>query len=101
MLRLSLLVALALLLLPARAHAAPRRFALLVGANRGEPYEIGLHYAESETRRIGEVLQTMGDFDPADVVTLAHPTATELRHAFDVVRARTADVSGDLSFGCC
>ncbi|HWE28633.1 MAG TPA: caspase family protein [Polyangia bacterium] len=96
MFRLSFVVAFVLAVLPTgAAHATPRSFALLVGANRGEPYELGLHYAESETRRLGEVLQTMGDFAPADVVTLAHPTVTELRHAFDGVRARLAAVPGE------
>ena len=84
-----------LVTLAGSVQAAPRRVALLVGDNTGEGYDVALRYAESETRRLGEVLRSLGDFDAADVLTLAHPRADELRQAFATVRARLRAAGGD------
>ena len=41
----------------ASAHAAPHsdRYAIVIGANRGEPDEVALRFAEQDALRMGEV----------------------------------------------
>lgn len=55
------LAALSLLQL-AEAHAAVGRYAVIIGQNSGDRGEVVLRYAESDARRLGEVLRTVGGF---------------------------------------
>jgi hypothetical protein len=72
------------------AQAEPHRLALLIGANQGHGYEMGLRYAEEEARRLGETLRLVGGFEAADVVVLEHPDADELRRTLTTLGARVA-----------
>jgi hypothetical protein len=81
-----------LLLLAGVAQAEPRRFALLVGANAGDPRESHLRYAEDEARRLGQILGGVGDFRAEDVVVLAHPGAAAVKQALEQLRARMAEL---------
>jgi hypothetical protein len=53
-----------------RASAAVRRYALVVGDNRGDGGEVELRYAESDAQRIYDVLKDLGGFEPGDMVLL-------------------------------
>jgi hypothetical protein len=64
---------LALLLLARTAAADPARFALLVGANQGDPHEPVLHHAEDDAGRLAQTFRTMGDFPPDQVVLMTAP----------------------------
>ena len=72
------------LVAPAPARAAPAtggRYAIIVGANAGDPGEPILRYAESDARRIGEVLRDVGGFFPEDVAVLEDVHAEDVRRA--------------------
>ena len=53
-----------------RAAAEVRRFAVVVGDNKGDDSDGELHYAESDASKIYDVLKDLGGFDPADMVLL-------------------------------
>jgi hypothetical protein len=80
--------------------AAEKRFALVVGVNRGKPkQQQELRYAESDARRLAEILRTVGRFQPANVVLLTEPSADEVRGAIDELDARIrAEKDGSLLF---
>ena len=61
------------------AAAAERRYAVVVGANRGDAGETRLQFAERDADRVAEVMRTLGGVDPADLVLLQHPDAAALR----------------------
>jgi hypothetical protein len=93
----------ALLLLPALAGAdgAPARHALLVGANQAGPGAGPLYYAEADARRLGDVLDQLGDVPRARSRVLLSPTVGQLRAALaalaaDVARSR-ADGAGHVT----
>jgi hypothetical protein len=52
------------------AWGAVRRYALVIGNNRGDAGEVELHYAESDAQRVYDVLKDLGRFEPADMVVL-------------------------------
>jgi hypothetical protein len=85
--RLLALVALALGLgaLPARAG---ERWALVIGANHGEPDETPLVYAERDAERMGQVFTRLGAVPPENLVTLLGPDAPLVRRAFETLGAR-------------
>jgi hypothetical protein len=83
--------ALALAILPtglgfaaARGPSPIRRFALVVGANRGAADRVPLRYAVSDAERFADVVSRMGGVAPADRLVLRDPT----RQAFlDALRS--------------
>jgi Caspase domain len=72
-----------------------KRFALVVGANRGDDHEIPLRFAESDAERIRETLASVGDFPPDQVMLLRGVTAAEMRNAVIRVNARLRQEEGD------
>jgi Caspase domain len=64
---------------PARAEV--RRFALLVGANRGHAPEVPLRYAETDIDAVATTLSQVAGFTSERIVRLAAPTATRVRGA--------------------
>jgi hypothetical protein len=67
---------------PARAAAdSGGRYAVVIGANAGDPSEPILRYAESDARRIGDVLRDVGGFFPEDVAVLTGVRAEDVRRA--------------------
>lgn len=75
------------LALPCAAHAGPR-YAVVIGADRGDADETPLRYAERDARKVGDVLVRLGGVRPEDVLTLLTPTAHDLDRALGAFRAR-------------
>ncbi|HKO93593.1 MAG TPA: caspase family protein [Polyangiaceae bacterium] len=75
------------------AAAKVERFAVLVGANRGESAEETLRYAERDAERMYAVLQELGDFLPENMLLLRSPDAAALQRALISVndRVRSAE----------
>lgn len=70
------------------AEAAPRRVAVVIGANAGLPGETPLRYAEADAERIARILRDLGGFGAADVLLLTRTDADEVRRALIAVNAR-------------
>ena len=75
------LLALAVLAAPAAALAEVKRYAFLVGANRGAAHEVPLRYAESDVNAVAQVLTDLGGFPSERVVRLQGATAPRVRAA--------------------
>ena len=90
------LVALCLLLgLPALAFAdAPRRFAIVVGANDGGQGRAVLRYAASDAERFSGVMQRLGGVTPADVTTLVDPSPDDVIQAFGQLQTSLLQAEG-------
>jgi hypothetical protein len=65
----------------APAHAEVKRYALLVGANRGHPSEVQLRYAESDVNGVAETLSQVAGFPSERIVRLTAPTPARVRGA--------------------
>ncbi|WP_257453332.1 caspase family protein [Archangium lipolyticum] len=76
------------LLAAAPSHAGESRYALLIGAHRGNADEPVLRYAGSDTERLRDVLVSLGDFLPENVLVLADPNADRVRTALARMNAR-------------
>jgi hypothetical protein len=74
-------LAAALLLHAAPARAEVKRYALLVGANRGHPGEVQLRYAESDVNGVAETLSQVAGFQSERIVRLVAPTPARVRGA--------------------
>lgn len=77
------------------AHAAPRRFAVIVGQATGLPGDEPLRFAETDAQRVAAVLRELGGFAAEDVVVLSRSKAAELRRALITVNARLREVPGE------
>ncbi len=82
---------LGLLLTAAPALADVRRFAFLVGSNKGGPHEAPLRYAESDVSAFADTLTRMGGFPSERVVRLTAPTADRVRRALVNLNLRIQD----------
>lgn len=91
---LVIVAALGVLGVAATAHAG-NRYALVVGANTGDPQEPQLRYAESDAQRLAAVLRSVGGFAPDDVAVLAGASADQLRRALTTLDARIRRGGGD------
>ncbi len=69
-------------------RADPNRFAVIVGANHGEPDEAVLRYAQSDAERLASVLRQLGGFAPENVVLLAGAGADDVKRALQSVGER-------------
>jgi hypothetical protein len=73
------------------ADASPvRRFALVVGANRGAADRVPLRYAVADAERFAEVVTTMGGVQGADQIVLRDPSRQELVDALALTGGRAA-----------
>lgn len=63
------------------ARAEVKRYALVLGANRGHATERDLVYAESDVARMADALVRLGGFPPSHIVRLQAPTADDARAA--------------------
>jgi len=91
------LLAIAVVCTAVLAHAdpAPRRFAVVIGANEGDIEDRPLRYAEADAARIGEILRELGGFPADDVQVLANVTASDLRRALGSLGKRVQQLGGD------
>jgi Caspase domain len=77
----SLLVAFAAILFAEAARAEVKRYAILIGANRGAAHETPLHFAESDVDAVATTLVSLGGFQSERIVRLLAPTAPRVRKA--------------------
>jgi hypothetical protein len=70
------------------AHARVERFALVVGNDRGLPGEIPLQYAETDARRVHDVMRELGGFSPFNTLLLVGSDAATFRQAMIAFNAR-------------
>ncbi|QSQ22999.1 caspase family protein [Pyxidicoccus parkwayensis] len=84
----SLWLGVLLAVLPVAAHASEARYALLVGAHRGNADEPRLYFAGRDAERLREVLVTLGDFPQENVTVLTDPNADRVRTALARMNAR-------------
>lgn len=70
---------------PARAE---ERYAVVIGNNRGEGEEAVLRYAESDARKMGELLRELGNVPSANVVVTTGQDATTVRNTIIRVNER-------------
>jgi Caspase domain len=79
---------LTLVLVAGEAFAGPgRRFALVVGENRGLEREEQLRFAERDAAKMRDVLLDVGGFRPGDVTVLLGTDATGVRQALSTLKA--------------
>lgn len=81
---------LALTTLAPRA-AAEERYAIVIGANRGEVDEAVLRFAERDAQRVGDVLGRLGGVAPEDLLTLLSPDRGGLERALSGFKTRIRD----------
>lgn len=85
------MAAVALLLLTSfTAHAQPRRWALLIGENRGLQGEEPLRFAEADAQRVQDLFVELGDVPRENAVVLRGATAEAVRATLRTLTARMA-----------
>ncbi len=67
---------------------AETRYALLIGANHGDPGETTLRYAVEDVARVREVLLSLGGFKAENIISLAEPSANRIRAVWAKLNAR-------------
>lgn len=80
--------ALAIWLLAGSASAAVKRFAVIVGNNRGKAPDVELRYAESDAQKVAQVLRDLGGFQPAEVVLLQGENAQTVQNTLKSINER-------------
>ncbi|WP_395810213.1 caspase domain-containing protein [Archangium minus] len=86
------------LLAAAPTWASESRYALLIGAHRGNADEPMLRYASDDAERLRDVLVSLGEFLPENVLVLTDPSADRVRTALARMNARIREeVSRDRS----
>lgn len=88
--RFLLLVGLWLTVAVPAAHADPLRFAVAIGANRGQADEVHLRFAERDATRVGQVLVQLAGVPDENLLLLLDATPTRLQAAFADLAARIA-----------
>jgi len=73
---------------PAGALAAVERYAVIVGNNHGLAHESALRYAQTDARRIYEVLRDLGGFEALNMVLLQGEDAQTVRGSLLALNAR-------------
>lgn len=73
-----------------------RRYALLLGNNLGGPDLDTLDYAESDARRMAEVLESISGFDAADVKILVNADSAELERTLQDFRERLSSAGASM-----
>ncbi len=82
------LLALALWCVASPCSARVQRFAVLVGNNIGQGDDTPLRYAETDARKVAEVLRDVGGFEPAEIVVLLGENADSVRRTLISVNDR-------------
>jgi len=95
-------LALILTLVALPSSAAVRRYALVVGNDRGESADVTLRYAETDAQRVYDVLKDLGGFEPSDMVLLSGEGAPRIQSSLialnDRIRATIASGTEVLLF---
>jgi hypothetical protein len=69
---------------------ATRRFAVLIGHNKGNPGRVPLQFAESDATRLALVLRELGNFEPGYIHLLAAPTVAQVELTMERLRTQIA-----------
>jgi hypothetical protein len=69
-------------------HAGVQRYAIVIGNDLGAPGEERLSYAESDARKVLDVLQSLGDFPAENTVLLLGRDPSEVQRALISLNAR-------------
>ena len=90
-------VAACVVLVAGEAHAAVVRYAVVIGNDRGDADETELLWAETDARKVFDVLHDLGRFEPANMVLLLDEDPDTVERALVDVndRIRTATGRGD------
>ncbi len=75
-------------LLGLSAEAAPRRHALVIGVDRGDPTDVELRFAARDAERVATVLTELGDVAEEDLVLLRGVRAGRVREVLDRLEQR-------------
>ncbi|MBZ4423017.1 caspase family protein [Myxococcus sp. RHSTA-1-4] len=94
MMLLPLMAAVLLSQSPATAEPLPRRYALLIGANRGLAADEPLRFADSDARRMFSLFREAGGLLPEDAQFVTGADAARVRSALETLRARMARHAG-------
>lgn len=86
----ALLALLALCLLSALARAEQARFALVIGANAGEPGEVRLRFAEADAADVADVLTRLGGVPEEHLTLLRGRDARRVEAVLGHLKARIA-----------
>lgn len=79
----------------APAHA-DRTYAIVVGSNQGGAGQTDLRFAESDARRVGDLLVELGGYRRADITTIVKPDPDAILGAIDTIASRAAaDAAAD------
>jgi hypothetical protein len=71
----------------APAHA-DRSYAIVVGSNQGGAGQTDLRFAESDARRVGDLLVELGGYRRADITTIVKPDPDAILGAIDTIANR-------------
>lgn len=79
----------------AASPAAAARYAVLIGANQGQPGETPLRFAVADAERMAQVLQNQGGFLAENTIVLRQPTPDRVRSVLGSVNARIRNEASD------
>lgn len=79
---------------PRAVAATAGRYAIIVGENSGDRGDVTLRYAESDARRLAEVLRTVGGFYPENILLLSRISGDDFRRAVIGLNARLRQEAG-------
>jgi hypothetical protein len=82
-------------LLAGPAQAETRRYAVVVGANLGDPQDARLRYAEADADKVAHTLRSVGGFPAAQTLQLSGVSADEVRRTLIELNARLRQESAD------
>jgi hypothetical protein len=82
--------ALLIVVVSSAAQAAPQRWALALGENRGLAEDAALSYAEDDARAVVEVLEELGDVDARHAMLVLGADADRARAALTALERRLA-----------
>ncbi len=77
------------------ARAETRRYAVVIGANLGDPHEIRLRFAEADAAKVAHTLRSVGEFPAAHTLQLNGVSADEVRHALIELNVRLRQETAD------
>ncbi len=80
--------ALGTLLGPSQAEAEVRRYAVVIGANQGEPDDAPLLYAVSDAERMADVLGRLGGVLAENMIVLRNPEAASVERVLNQINTR-------------
>jgi len=72
-----------------------RRFAIVVGHNKGDHRTTKLHYAEKDADKVARLLATIGEVPRERLFVLRSPTAEKLRSTLSRVEEMLSDKAGE------